>query len=326
MKLLLIGKSEASQLFILNALSNALKSLFKGQDLSLKLILISHLKIDENFLFIENTYSEIQYLDRLSQLKKINIESYDYLISIEDSLLGLIASKKINAASKISFKRTLGSFIFTKIVHQAQKRKIHFLSLEDLSNLVVSIFSHSMEIKPKFHLENELVRKNHEMIHWIFNTNYAVDLTNANYVLIDFNFSSLYKNWQLELITNLSEQLIEKFKLKIIFASHHTEDYNQIISSGKILTKESFINSKQKSINVVTHFPLFNHSDLIITNRFENISILELLNKPFYLIKDKNTVSKLFTTKTFFKKLKNKTISEVIYMLKSHIYEFRKKK
>ena len=65
MKLLLIGKSEASQLFILNALSNALKSLFKGQDLSLKLILISHLKIDENFLFIENTYSEIQYLDRL---------------------------------------------------------------------------------------------------------------------------------------------------------------------------------------------------------------------------------------------------------------------
>ena len=53
--------------------------------------------------------------------------------------------------------------------------------------------------------------------------------------------------------------------------------YNQIISSGKILTKESFINSKQKSINVVTHFPLFNHSDLIITNRFENISIIELI-------------------------------------------------
>ena len=50
MKLLLIGKSEASQLFILNALSNALKSLFEGQDLSLKLILISHLKIDENFV------------------------------------------------------------------------------------------------------------------------------------------------------------------------------------------------------------------------------------------------------------------------------------
>ena len=317
MKLLLIGKSEASQLFILNALSNALKSLFKGQDLNLKLILISHLKIDENFLFIESTYSEIQYLDRLSQLKKIKIESYDYLISIEDSFLGLIASKKINAAYKISFKRTLGSFIFNKIVRQVQKRKIHFLSLEDLSNLVLSIFSHSIEIKPKFHLENMLVRKNHEMIHWIYNTNYAVDLTNVNYVLIDFNFSTLNKNWQLDLITNLSEQLIEKFKLKIIFATHHAEDYNQIISSGKILTKESFINSKQKSINVVTHFPLFNHSDLIITNRFENISILKLLNKPFYLIKDKNTVRKLFTTKTFYKKLKKITIGEVSYMLKS---------
>ena len=317
MKLLLIGTSEASQLFILNALSNALKSLFEGQDLSLKLILISHLKIDENFLFIENTYSEIQYLDRLSQLKKINKESYDYLISIEDSLLGLIASKKISAASKISFKRTLGSFVFTKIVSQVQKRKIQMLSLEDLSNLVASIFSHSMEIKPKFHLENMLVRKNHEMIHWIYNTNYAVDLTNANYVLMDFDFSTLQKNRQLEMITNLSEQLIEKFKLKIIFATHHTEDYNQIISSGKILTKESFINSKQKSINAVTHFPLFNHSDLIITNKFENTSILELLNKPFYLIKDKNTARKLFTAKTFFTKLKNKTIGEVSYMLKS---------
>ena len=90
MELLLISKVNESQLFILNALTNTIVSQFKEKISSISLILISNKKVEDNFLFLEKNYLEVKYIKNLNQLKQVNKDKYDYLISIENSLLGLI--------------------------------------------------------------------------------------------------------------------------------------------------------------------------------------------------------------------------------------------
>ena len=141
-------------------------------------------KVEDNFLFLEKNYLEVKYIKNLNQLKQINKDKYDYLISIENSLLGLIISAIVKSNIKISFKRVFGSFVFNKII-PLKKTRHNFLNLMDVSNLLKHVFSNSMEIIPKYHHENPIVIKNHEMIHWIFNTNHSIDLVNSDYVLID---------------------------------------------------------------------------------------------------------------------------------------------
>ena len=89
--------------------------------------------------------------------------------------------------------------------------------LKDIENLLEEISSRPNEIVPKYHLENVLVQKNHEMIHWIYKTNYLLDLTNVNYLLMDLKIHKHQKKKQLEMILNLCENLIVKNQLKIIF-------------------------------------------------------------------------------------------------------------
>ena len=105
MKLLLISKVDAAQLFILNALTNSLNSILKEYKPSVSLILISKSKIDDNLLFLEKNYFEVKYIGSLNQLRNLKKDSFDTLISIEDSLLGLAIGLKFKAQKKISFKR-----------------------------------------------------------------------------------------------------------------------------------------------------------------------------------------------------------------------------
>ena len=227
MKLLLISKVDAAQLFILNALTNSLNSILKEYEPSVSLILISKSKIDDNLFFIENNYTKVKYIGTFNQLKKLKNDSFDYLISIEDSLLGLALCLKFKAQKKISFKRVFGSLTFNKIIPQGQKRSSDFLGLKDIANILEEISNRPNEIVPKYHLENELVQKNHEMIHWIYKTNYSIDLAYVNYLLMDLKIYKRKKKKQLEMILDLCENLIHKNQLKIIFITNEIGFYDE---------------------------------------------------------------------------------------------------
>tara|TARA_A100001011_G_scaffold61069_1_gene60974 strand:- start:1256 stop:2212 length:957 start_codon:yes stop_codon:yes gene_type:complete len=317
MELLLISKVNESQLFILNALTNTIVSQFKEKISSISLILISNKKVEDNFLFLEKNYLEVKYIKNLNQLKQVNKDKYDYLISIENSLLGLIISAIVNSNMKVSFKRVFGSFVFNIIIPQKKRARHNFLNLIDVSNLLKHVFSYSMEIIPKYHHENPIVIKNHQMIHWIFNTNHSIDLVNADYVLIDIEFSYFQKSRHIKMISNLCDHLINNFKLKIIFISSQVEEFEVIINLSKKLTSENFIHSKQNLKDTINYFPLIKHSILIITNKFKIIHFLELINKAYYLIKGKWKLSRLFYPVIYFKNYSKKTIGEINYMIKN---------
>lgn len=317
MKLLLISKVNESQLFILNALTNSLLSQFKKKISSISLILISNKKVDDNFLFLEKKYLEVKYIKKLNQLKQINKDEYDYLFSIENSLLGLIIGAIVKSTLKVSFKRVFGSLVFNKIIPQKKKARHNFLNLIDVSNLLRHVFSYSIEIIPEYHHENPIVIKNHEMIHWIFNTNHSIDLVNSDYVLLDIKFGNFQKSNHLEMISNLCDHLINNFKLKIIFTSNQLEEFEVIMNSSEKLTNENFIHSKQNLNDTINYFPLFKNSILIITNNFKIIHFLELINKASYLVRGEWKVSKLFYPIAYFKNYSKKTIGEISYMIKS---------
>jgi ADP-heptose:LPS heptosyltransferase len=316
MELLLISKVNESQLFILNALTNTIVSQFKEKILSISLILISNKKVEDNFLFLEKNYLEVKYIKNLNQLKQINKNKYDYLISIENSLLGLMISAIVNSNIKITFKRVFGSFVFNKTI-PLKKTRYNFLNLMDVSNLLKHVFSNSMEIIPKYHHENPIVIKNHEMIHWIFNTNHSIDLVNTDYVLIDIEFGNFQKSNHIKMISNLCDHLINNFKLKIIFISSQVEEFEVIINFSKKLTNENFIHSKQNLKDTINYFPLLKHSILIITNKFKVIHFLELINKAYYLIKGEWKLSRVFYPVIYFKNYSKKTIGEINYMIKN---------
>jgi ADP-heptose:LPS heptosyltransferase len=316
MELLLISKVNESQLFILNALTNTIVTQFKEKILSISLILISNKKVEDNFLFLEKNYLEVKYIKNLNQLKQINKNKYDYLISIENSLLGLMISAIVNSNIKITFKRVFGSFVFNKTI-PLKKTRYNFLNLMDVSNLLKHVFSNSMEIIPKYHHENPIVIKNHEMIHWIFNTNHSIDLVNADYVLIDIEFGNFQKSNHIKMISNLCDHLINNFKLKIIFISSQVEEFEVIINFSKKLTNENFIHSKQNLKDTINYFPLLKHSILIITNKFKVIHFLELINKAYYLIKGEWKLSRVFYPVFYFKNYSKKTIGEINYMIKN---------
>tara|TARA_B100001094_G_scaffold209097_1_gene203033 strand:- start:825 stop:1781 length:957 start_codon:yes stop_codon:yes gene_type:complete len=317
MELLLISKVNESQLFILNALTNTLVSHFKKKKSSISLILISNKKVEDNFLFLEKKYLEVKYIKKLKQLKQINKDKYDYLISIENSLLGLIISAIVNSKIKVSFKRLFGYFVFNKIIPQKKTARHNFLDLIDVSNLLKHIFSCSIEIIPKYHLEIPIVIKNHEMIHWIFNTNHSVDLVNTDYVLMDIEFDNFQKSNHIKMISNLCDHLINNFKLKIIFISNQVEEFEVIMNLSKKLTSENIIHSKQNLKDTINYFPLLKNSILIITNKFKIIHFLELINKANYEIRGEWKLSKLFYPVSYFKNYSKKTISEINYMIKN---------
>ena len=316
MELLLISKVNESQLFILNALTNTIVTQFKEKILSISLILISNKKVEDNFLFLEKKYLEVKYIKKLKQLKQINKDKYDYLISIENSLLGLMISAIVNSNIKITFKRVFGSFVFNKTI-PLKKTRYNFLNLMDVSNLLKHVFSNSMEIIPKYHHENPIVIKNHEMIHWIFNTNHSIDLVNTDYVLIDIEFGNFQKSNHIKMISNLCDHLINNFKLKIIFISNQVEEFEVIMNLSKKLTSENIIHSKQNLKDTINYFPLLKNSILIITNKFEIIHFLELINKANYEIRGEWKLSKLFYPVSYFKNYSKKTISEINYMIKN---------
>lgn len=316
MELLLISKVNESQLFILNALTNTIVLQFKEKISSISLILISNKKVEDNFLFLEKNYLEVKYIKNLNQLKQINKNKYDYLISIENSLLGLMISAIVNSNIKITFKRVFGSFVFNKTI-PLKKTRYNFLNLMDVSNLLKHVFSNSMEIIPKYHHENPIVIKNHEMIHWIFNTNHSIDLVNTDYVLIDIEFGNFQKSNHIKMISNLCDHLINNFKLKIIFISSQVEEFEVIINFSKKLTNENFIHSKQNLKDTINYFPLLKHSILIITNKFKVIHFLELINKAYYLIKGEWKLSRVFYPVIYFKNYSKKTIGEINYMIKN---------
>ncbi|MDA7777999.1 hypothetical protein N8902_01865 [Flavobacteriaceae bacterium] len=317
MEILLISRVDESQLFILNVITNTLFSYFEEKQPSISLILISDSKVDDNFLFVDKKYNEVEYIKRFNQLKKVNKKEYDYLISIERSLLGLIISAKVNAKLKVSFKRTFGFLVFGSLIDQKKKTGFKYLSLSDATNLVKDVFSCTNQLIPKYHHENPLVRKNHEMIHWIFNTNHSIDLANTNYILMDLHFGGFRRSKTLEMVGQLCDQLIRKFKLKIIFLSNQLDEFDLILNSSEKLTRENFIHNKQNLNSTIANFTLLNHSSLIVTNKLRNTPFLDLINKPYYIVKEKKVLLKLLYPIPYFNKLTKKTIGEISYMLKS---------
>lgn len=317
MEFLLISSSQDPKLFTLNALTNSLLSFFKQKKPLISLVLTSDSPIDDNFLFLGDRYKKVDYVSSTSQLKKISDAEYDFLISIENSLLSLVLSHKIKARSKICFKGKFTFFVFDKIIPQIKKEGIKYISLQDIGNLMDLNFKCPEAITPKYHLENSLVRKNHEMIHWIYNTNHSIDLPNSNYILIDIKINGFQKNKQLEILCSLCSQLVNKFKLKIIFISDQQNRFENVLNTSASLTPENFIYSQQSIDEAIAHFPLLNHSSLIVTNKLKSTPFLDLINKPFYLIKNKGLFLKFYSPTNYYKNLSKKIAGEISYMLKS---------
>ena len=99
MEFLLISNVDDSRLFTLNALTNSILSFFKEKVPVISLVLISESKVDDNFLFLKGRYLDVDYISRFNQLKKLKKKEYDYLISIDHSLLGLALGFKTKAVS-----------------------------------------------------------------------------------------------------------------------------------------------------------------------------------------------------------------------------------
>lgn len=322
MKLLLIIKLEESQFFLLNALSNSIKSIFVDQDLSIDLFIISQKRIDDNFLFINKDYNKVLYSNNLKELIELKNISFDYLIAIENTILGCLISRLVKASTKASFKRPFGSFVFDKSVTLTQKKGAPTPTLEDLETIVKKLFNLNEKIKPKFYLENTDVRKSHEMIHWIFNTNYSLNLNQANYILLDLKAFELFKKNQIKMMTQVCNHLISKYKIKIIFISDKFDVFEKIRNSLSKTHRSNFINSKQNHKEVIPFFPIYSHAILIISNKQKNLPFLRLIDKPVYLIQTRKILlqsitKSLIKSKAVFESLTTRTIGEIDYILKS---------
>ena len=86
--------------------------------------------------------------------------------------------------------------------------------------------------------------------------------------------------------------------------------------------RNNFLLTNQKYIKIISFFPLYIHSILVITNKNKELSFLELINKPVYLFNIKRLLLNSFlktlvNSENVFKKIKIQTKGEINYILKN---------
>ncbi len=194
--------------------------------------------------------------------------------------------------------------------------------MEEIHLMMKDIFPLNKTIKPKFYFDNEQIQKNHQMIYWIFKMNHSTELDKEKFIILDLKHLCYFKKNQINLIGDICNYLIEKFKSKIIFLSNNHKFFKEIKKTIPENNRNNFLLTNQKYIKIISFFPLYIHSILVITNKNKELSFLELINKPVYLFNIKRLLLNSFlktlvNSENVFKKIKIQTKGEINYILKN---------
>ena len=321
MKILLISTTEESKLFMLNSITNSLKNLYPKKILVVDLIFINKNHIEDNILFINKEFNNVFYSSG-NDLKSIKNNCYDYLIALENTLWGFYLSYIFNAKTKVCFSRIRGFLFFDKFFLKSKKTKKSWPSMEEIHLMMKDIFPLNKTIKPKFYFDNEQIQKNHQMIYWIFKMNHSTELDQEKFIILDLKHLCYFKKNQINLIGDICNYLIEKFRSKIIFLSNNHKFFKEIKKTIPENNRNNFLLTNQKYIKIISFFPLYIHSILIITNKNKELSFLELIKKPVYLFNIKRLLLNSFlktlvNSENVFKKIKIQTKGEINYILKN---------
>lgn len=322
MKIILIGTTEESQLYLLNTITNSLSILIFEKPLLLDLILIAKKPIEENFLFLQNQFHQVHYSFEKKELQSLKKNSYDYLIAIETTLKGLYLSRFFTAQSKVSFNRFWGSLFFNRIIPRATKKNFSKLQMVDVKKLMNELFGVTKDINPSFFFDNEFVQKNHQMVYWIFNTSHSIELNQEKYILIDFSYPKYMKKSQLIMMMEICNHLLEPFKRKIIFVSNQPNLFHKIDLLLSPDNQNSFLYTHQRHIDVMSYFPLYKHALLVVTNKKRLFPFFELMQKPVYLFYSKKNslrsyVNFIINPRKETQSRINQIVGEINYILKN---------
>ena len=194
--------------------------------------------------------------------------------------------------------------------------------MEEIHLMMKDIFPMNKTIKPKFYFDDEQIQKNHQMIYWIFKMNHSTELDQEKFIILDLKHLCYFKKNQINLIGDICNYLIEKFRSKIIFLSNNNKFFKEIKKTIPENNRNNFLLTNQKYIKIISFFPLYIHSILVITNKNKELNFLELINKPVYLFNIKRLLLNSFlktlvNSKNVFKKIKIQTKGEINYILKN---------
>ena len=319
MNIVLISKVEDTQLVLLNALLSSIHSLFDPKILHVDVIFISKNEIDNTMFFLKRKYETIYYLKQTKAVIRTQFKTYDYLISIEHSFLGLLTSRKIKAKVKTSFKGFLSFLIFDKQIKRINKK----ITLTDLSNLLETTFSQKKEVNPQYYVDDEKVRKNEEMLQWVFKTNYNLELNIVKYILVDFKIRNQFRQKQLKMLSDLCTFLTLKFNYKIIIIHHskNREDFQSINQSLEKQTIENLIVYPQNFNHSFEIFPIYKNAKIVITNKKNLLNFLTLIEYKCYFINDtvrslKTLITHFYKSEKWHEKLTRKSKNEIQYIIK----------
>ena len=322
MNLILICKVEDSQLFLLNSLLNSITKK-TNITISIDLVLISKSKIDDNVFFLKENFREIYYIKNFMNVLSFTSKKYDNLISIENTFLGLLISKRIISKQKTSFKKPLAGIVFSNQIDLFDQEK-HIISLKDISTLIGNIFKKNKDVIPKYNLENESVNKSKKMFNWIFKTNHNLDLNELNYILFDFKVDYFFKKRHNHLIADLCKYLLINFNYKVILI-HSSKDANNFKKINALINvnhNERLILYQQNFKNYFEIFSIYNNSKIILTNKNLRTSFLKLIEFKFYHIKYKQNdflpdAKYFFKNKKYYQNLTLKIKNQISHIFKN---------
>lgn len=322
MKILLVGTTEETQLYAINAITKSLSTLEFRKPLLLDLVFIAKKPINNNFIYLEKQFNGVYYSYEKNKIKLLKKNAYDFLIAFETTFKGLYLSRLFNAQKKVSFNRFWGLLSFNRIIKRTSKKNNSSLHTADLKRLMKELFGVDKEITPSFFLEEENIQKNDQMTYWIFKTSHSMDLDHEKYILLDFSSQKLLQKNQLPMIAAICDRLLEPFKGKIIFVSGQPNLFHQIELLLAPKNRTNFLYCHQSHINVLSFFPLYKHALLVVTNKMNLFHFLTLLQKPVYLFHPKKKrlnsfFSSALKTKKRVQTIINLTVGEINYMLKS---------
>jgi hypothetical protein len=322
MKIILIVTVEESQLYLLNIITQNLRSLVFDKPLLLDLVFIAKKPIEDNFLFLQNQFHQVHYSFEKKELKDLKKNSYDYLISLETTLKGLYLSRFFTAKSKVSFNRFWGSLFFNRTISRATKKNSQTIQIVDVKKLMNEMFGVTKDIYPSFFFDDEFVQKNNQMAYWIFKTSHSFELDQEKYILLDFSSSKYLIKSQLIMIAEICNRLLEPIKIKIILVSNKPNLFDEIDSLLSQDNRTNFLYTHQNHISIMSYFPLYKHALLIVTNKKRLFRFFELMQKPVYLINTKkNSIGFFFNfilnPKKEIQLMITQTVGEINYILKS---------
>ena len=322
MKILLIGTTEETQLFALNAITKSLRTLNLKKSIRFDLVFIAKKPIKNNFLYLEKQFHGVYYSYDKNKIKLLKNEAFDFLINLETTLKGLFLSRLLNAQTKVSFNRFWGSLSFNKIIMRASKKNGSILQTIDLKRLIKEVFEVDKKITHTVFFEEKIIQKNDQLVYWIFKTIHSMNLDHEKYLLLDFSSQKLLQKSQLSMIAAICNRVLESFKGKIIFVSNQPTLNTQLELLLDPKHRSNFLYTNQSHINVLSSFQLYKQALFVVTNKKNLFHLFGLLQMPVYLFhpQQKTLISFFFSTLKSKKRRQTKInliAGEINYMLKS---------